>query len=297
MSVYVGSNDSCKEISTMYMGNENTIKEVAEGYILDSNGNVSQVYSNAPDPGQQMFTSSGTFTVPKGVKSVDVFLVGGGGSGGTSSSSGFNSEKHYAAGGGGGGGYTKTIKGISVTPGQSHSIVVAAGASKPSGSVLGGTQGGTSSAFNNNAVGGYCGTLYSGDNNAQYSKHSNGGSGGGSPTITHAGSVFTWLWYAGNDGASNGGSCATFGGSGQGTTTRAFGESSGTLYSGGGGGGGLTYTENFNSETTGPYKGGSGGGGNGGIGSGVNGTAGTGGGGGGGGSNGGSGCVIIRWGY
>ena len=40
-----------------------------------------------------MFTSSGTFAVPKGIKSVHVFLVGGGGSG-------VNGDA-----GGGGGGY------------------------------------------------------------------------------------------------------------------------------------------------------------------------------------------------
>ena len=52
--------------------------------------------------------SSSTFTVPKGVKKIDVFCVGGGGAGGSGI---FTSSNRFAAGGGGGGGggYT-TIK-------------------------------------------------------------------------------------------------------------------------------------------------------------------------------------------
>lgn len=80
-------------------------------------------------------------------------------------------------------------------------------------------------------------------------------------------------------------------GTGQGTTTRAFGETDGTLYAGGGGG----------------YSGGAGGGGNGDswAGGGTDGGANTGGGGGGAaafsgvqyrrGHCGGSGIAIIRW--
>ena len=89
----------------------------------------------------------------------------------------------------------------------------------------------------------------------------------------------------------------TFGGTGQGTTTRAFGEYEETLYAGGGGG----------HSTYGIAWGGSGGGGRGSWNtnitgmieswSGEAGATNTGGGGGGGGTAGGSGIAIIRWGY
>lgn len=103
----------------------------------------------------------------------------------------------------------------------------------------------------------------------------------------------------GSDG-SDGGAGTWSGGVGQRTTTREFGEATGTLYAGGGAGGGeYTYSPGG--------TGGSGGGGHGGTGGGSNGVdaiANTGGGGGGGGADnddstgygasGGSGILIIR---
>ena len=50
--------------------------------------------------GQQTFTSSGTFTVPAGVTSIDVFCVGGGG-GGTGGNA--SSQSNFHGGGGGAG--------------------------------------------------------------------------------------------------------------------------------------------------------------------------------------------------
>ena len=62
-----------------------------------STNSVKLVASSKADPGSIVFTSSGTFIVPKGVKEIECFLVGGGGEGG---SGGGNNR-----GGGGGGGY------------------------------------------------------------------------------------------------------------------------------------------------------------------------------------------------
>ena len=234
--------------------------------------------------GMQTFTSSGIFTVPDNVRSIDVFLVGGGGGGqggGPYSGSG---------GGGGGGGYTNTIKSLSVTPGQTFSIIVGAGGA--GGAALGGNgyAGGSTSFDSYSASGGERGVSRA------------GGSGGGSGTSN------SWGTAAGNGGSNgdNGGTAKSTGGVGQGTTTRAFGESSGTLYSGGGGGGG-----NYQNGVTARGLGGSGGGGNGSdaFAGGSVGTANTGGGGGGGyyyggstsgggdGFAGGSGICIVRWGY
>ena len=169
--------------------------------------------------------------------------------------------------GGGGGGYTKTQKNVQINVSSSYTITIGAA-----------TQ--ASKAFGYTASGG--------KNGGSYITGGNGGSGGGA-----AGSEQD----DGRNGGSNGGNGEDGnwgdGGTGQGTTTREFGESSGTLYAGGGGGawkGSGTYG-----------TGGAGGGGNGANAygnSGGNGTANKGGGGGGswGGTpgTGGSGIVVIR---
>ena len=207
--------------------------------------------------------TSGTLDFTKlgsGKDGLDVFLVGGGGGG------------QY---GGGGGGYTTTAKNVSVKADTAYPIEIGAGGT---GSYSG-TRGGTSSAFGFTAGGGYsphCG------NNAGHG--GNGGSGGGS-----------WSANGGSDGSAgsvyNDSSHTRKGGTGQNRTTREFGESSGTLYSGGGGGG-----NGYN----GAGRGGAGGGGAGANYPGANGQINTGGGGGGHNRNnddfsyGGSGIVIIR---
>lgn len=60
---------------------------------------------------QQSFTTSGTFTVPAGITSVTVEVIGAGGKGGNN-----------GAGGGGGGGYASGV--YTVTPGATHAVVV-----------------------------------------------------------------------------------------------------------------------------------------------------------------------------
>lgn len=227
--------------------------------------------------GQQIFTSSGIFTVPAGVHSIQVFVVGGGGGGGHAKSDAGAGVGYTKSGGGGGGGYTKYGT-YNVTPGTQYAVVIGAGGA-------GDSNGGTSSF----------GSLLSasGGGGAVIEKGGNGGSGGGGGYYSYRapdGSSNEYKATAGGSNGSDGGySAGETAGKGQGTTTRAFGETSGTLYAGGGGGGG----DGINS-------GGAGGGGNGGNNSAPTaGTANTGGGGGGGstGASGGSGIVIVRWGY
>jgi len=244
----------------------------AWNYIATNTGRmygsyVDKTVTNNQIKGQQVFTSSGTFVVPNGVYKVDVFCVGGGGHGrnGQSGGSGYNPA------GGGGGGYTNTGS-YSVSPGQSFSVVIGAGGAGGASYTGGSTAVGS---LLSSAGGKYTGAANGGD----------GGSGGGEPGFDKGAD-------GGSDGSKGGG---YYGGAGQGRTTRAFGESSGTLYAGGGGGGSSYGTHG---------RGGAGGGGNGG---GGGGSANTGGGGGGGkgansamsseGGNGGSGIAIIRWGY
>lgn len=202
------------------------------------------------------FLTSGTFT-PLVNMTIDAFLVGGGGGGGTYSS---NSQ----LGGGGGGGYTGTFQPITLTANQTYSIIIGGG-----GGI--GASGGVTSGFGNSVNGGLAGS-----NSGSSARGGNGGSGGGLGQN-----------YAATNGGSDGSSPS---GTGQGTTTKEFGETAGTLYSGGGGGGNWDGT---------PGTGGSGGGGNGAKNyAATAGTVNTGGGGGGradaGAAGGGSGILVIR---
>ena len=237
--------------------------------------------------------SSGVLTFNKPYV-IDLFLVGGGGAGG---------RFYYPdnGGGGGGGGYTKTLRQISVT--GSYSVAIGSGAVASTGQSMGATQGGTSSFGNLASVdGGYSAkTNYQGD--AVNMSGANGGSGGGGGMkgdLSIAG-----CGLGGSDGANGGRGYYenTTGGTGQVTTTREFGESTGKLYAGGGGGGSSSTTTNT------VFAGGEGGGGDGANlknkRTAGNGRDNTGGGGGGGGyysslaygtpgGNGGSGIVCFR---
>ena len=231
--------------------------------------------------GQQIFTSSGNFTVPVGVTAIDVFLVGGGGGSGIEYSNGW---------GGSGGGYASTTKKLPVTPGSVASVLIGAGGNATDGGATTFTIGSTTLTANGGKIG-------SGGNSGA------GGSGGGGGiqyggTAGNGGSDGS----NGKDSVSSSGTVSKTGGAGQGSTTRAFAESGGTLYSGGGGGAwsptGYTGSRGF---------GGAGGGGNGQehfstINVATGGTANTGGGAGGhygatANGSGGSGIAIVRWGY
>ena len=165
------------------------------------------------------FLSSGVFTPLKDM-TVDVFLVGGGGS---------SNNDILNTVGGGGGGYTTTVRNIALTANTEYSIVVGAG-----GVISGtnGTDGGSSSAFGANAAGGKTST---GSSNS--AKGGNGGSGGGQDNTA-----------GGTDGANGSGNR---GGTGQGTTTREFGEADGTLYASGGDGQSATDAAADGEENTG----------------------------------------------
>ena len=152
------------------------------------------------------FLTSGVFT-PKKNLLVDVFLVGGGASGLYSA---LPNETP-----GGGSGYTTTARSVQLTANTPYDIVVGAGGGKPVGAA--GSDGGKSSALGFEAEGGKKGSGAS-----TQAKGGNGGSGGGGKNGGEGGV----------DGADGGG---TNGGTGQGTTTREFGESTGALYATGGG--------------------------------------------------------------
>lgn len=217
--------------------------------------------------GIQTFTASGTFTVPANVRSIDIFCVGGGGGGGRD-----NSDYSRKRTTGGGGGYTTTKKAYQVTPGQKFTVTVGNGGGYMSdggassfGTVLtanGGKQGWNCHGnwLNTSGAAGGSGSAYI-RNGAPGTPGSNGSSGNST----------TWQEYDNDDVLQT---YTVSGGQGQGTTTKAFGETSGTLYS-----------------TGGKYMA---------AGTGSDGAANSGNGGSGGnssGRSGGTGVVIVRWGY
>ncbi len=232
--------------------------------------------------------SSGTLSLAKA--NYQVFAVGGGGGGGSR-----NSEYSYP-GGGGGGGYTATGQ-LNLASDTTYNVTIGAGGSAHA-------HGGDTTIGNITAAGGKRGYT----ENAYSNYDSNGGSGGGQAGTTSSST------RNGGAGGSDGGSGYGRNGSiissgnyyrGQGTTTRAFGDNTGTLYAGGGGGGGAYASSSGNGGTGGSGGGGAGGRGSSSSGNGTAGTANTGGGGGGAGGRassatagaGGSGIIIVRWGY
>lgn len=219
------------------------------------------------------FLSSGNLTFTNlgcMANGIDIFCVGGGGGGAAD------------RGGGGAGGKTATAKAMTLSTGTTYTITVGSG-----GGVWSGT-GGTSS-FKSGSTS-FCSA--DGGGGGDYAG-GNGGSGGGGAGHTTAdeeweGATPKNAGTGGNNGG-NGGAGYYGKGTGQGTTTREFGETSGDLYAGGGGGG----------PTYGTYGGWGAGGAGGGGGSSSNGdnqdgTTNTGGGGQGRGGAGGSGIVVIR---
>lgn len=156
------------------------------------------------------FLSSGTFTPLKNMV-IDAFLVGAGGGSGS------------AFCGSGGSGYTTTVRSVVLAANTAYPITVgAAGTNGTSGS----TDGGGTTAFSASAAGGKCSA--NGTSN-KVTPGGNGGSGGGG-----AGNIPYGKAAGGTDG-SDGTDNTSKGGTGQGTTTREFGEADGTLYASGGG--------------------------------------------------------------
>lgn len=217
-----------------------------------------------PNAGEQSFTTPGTFNfvVPAGVTSVSAVAVAGGGGGSGGSSGG------DTGGAGAGGGGTSFTNGISVTPGESLTVIVGAGGLRGNAD-SNGSAGGDSSILRSSSV------LVT----AQGGKPSVGGVGGGEGGFGSAGNGGSGEGINTNSIGSGGGGAGGYSGAGGkggriGTPAQAG--------QGGGGGGGASGNDLFQT--------GGGGGGVGLLGQGLNGSAGlqgvAGSGGGGGGSGG-----------
>ena len=245
---------------------------------------VMAALGGAAAPGQQVFTSSGTFTVPAGVTSICAVAVGRGQNGAAGNGMG-------TPGRGGEGGTLSYTNALSVTPGESLTVTIATSTSSSTGEttlkrsstvLLAARAGGQTSGQAN------VGTSFAGGT-APAPAGAYGSGGGGAGGYSAAG---------GAGGSTGGGGSAGSGGSGGGGGSGNI-----TEYSGGGGGVGLLGAGS--NGAAGSASGGGGGGGSGG-GAGTSGGAGGaggnyGGGGGGGdiinaGGSGGGGAVRIIWG-
>lgn len=193
-------------------------------------------------PGQQEFTTPGTFTftVPVGVTTISAVVIGGGGGGA------YVNSATYGPGGAGGGGLTYAIA-IDVTPGETLTCIVASGgAGSTSQNTPGGT-GGTSEISRGSsqliyAVGGGGSTGYNtngsgGGGGVGYGTHASGGGIGG-----HGGLGNTVI----SSPAAGGGGAAGYSGNG-GSGVSYIGNTTGCTGSGGGGGGGNRSTNDFTS--------------------------------------------------
>ena len=186
-----------------------------------------------PLVGQQAYTTAGTYswTAPAGVTSVCVVCVGGGSSG--------------AFGNGGGGGALAYGNNISVTPGQSYTVVAGAGNVNPGGqSYFGSAALLYANGGNGNSGGAGGGTARNGGGNGGNSGGQSCGPGGGGGGGGYAGNggnggdgtcppgtVGDWNWGGPSSGGSGG---AGGGGAGSSSVNSVSGEAS---YSGGYGGG------------------------------------------------------------
>ena len=181
-------------------------------------------------PAMQVFSSSGTFTVPVGVSRIMVDVWGGGGGGG----SGY---ANYSGGGGGGSGYGRGV--FVVTPGATFTVSIGTagnpsqnGGSSSFGALIsasGGSAGGNASAAAGAGVGGVGGTSLG-------TFHANGAQGSGGASGTTSG---TDSQCAGGAGGSAGGSGGGGGGGGRGHHLTANPGGAGAAPGGGGGGGGI----------------------------------------------------------
>lgn len=167
------------------------------------------------------FLESGTFTVPAGVTSIEVHLVGGGAGGPTAPNGVYGDSSEIAVFGyiGGGSGYTKTVT-LEVVPGETLDVTVGDGGAK-------GEDGEASTIKRGSTILAQAdGGKTSGD----------GGSGGGAAGYKYLagtqGPIIVSGVSGGNDGNDgksyrNSKVVVSLGGVGQGYTTRDFGEATG----------------------------------------------------------------------
>lgn len=203
----IGNGGIIGPLNTTSLSSASGVWSVAE--MQQAKGNDTWPETNPV--GQEAYTTPGTYTwiAPPRVFSVSVVAVGGGGGGGHTS--------NFSGGGGGGLGWKNSI---SITPGNSYTVVV--GARGVAAASSNGTDGGDSYFVSTGTVAGFGGKGGRAGTDAAGGTYA--GDGGGNGGASRA-----------NNNAAGGGAGGYSGNGGQSNTTTA---GSGSAGSGGGGGGG-----------------------------------------------------------
>lgn len=178
----------------------NLLKDVTAGlYGLTSTAMVDDALKlAAPKMLLQSYTTAGTYTWTAPDRNGDgsdyeisVVIVGGGGSGGASKR--WHTTEYWALASGGGSGYLKYIK-ITVTPGQTYTVVVGVGGLSVStlnttNSSVAGNNGGSSSFNGNVSEGGKGGAAFSGTAGAADISGADGGQASDAPIASYKDAV------------------------------------------------------------------------------------------------------------
>lgn len=185
-------------------------------YIVD-NATFTERFNNA-----QVFTSSGTFTVPAGVNKIKVTCVGGGGGGSGNEYSGYVSitspyPQASFTGGMSGAAGGQSVGVYSVTPSTGYTVTIGAGGA--GGTVYNAGSAGGTSSFHTfcSATGGSGGALSSSSYSSQLTNYKKGlGSGGNITNIygNHIGNDGIYI-----NGATGANISPTYGGGGAGAIT------------------------------------------------------------------------------
>lgn len=190
---------------------------------------IAALVGSGSDMTRAVFNSSGTWTVPSGITTAYIILIGGGGGGG-------GHQGTSGAGGGGGAGAYALAFITGITPGSNVSITVGSGGN--GGGINGGGGNGGTSSYGSilSAGGGRGGTASTG-----------AGGAAGSTTIGNADRVTLMsvdhVFNGANDSGDNGGrggSLEPYGTGGNGATSGGGGSASGIGAGGGGGAVGST---------------------------------------------------------
>lgn len=104
--------------------------EGATGQILVGNTGAAPTWATLAGVLGQVFTATGTFTIPAGITALKVTTIGGGGSGAGSAGG-------YSGGGGGGAAATAISYLTALTPGNTIAVVVGTGGAAVTGAVAG----------------------------------------------------------------------------------------------------------------------------------------------------------------
>jgi len=199
--------------------------EGATGQLLVGNTGAAPTWATIAGVLGQVFTTTGTFTIPANITALKVTVIGGGGSGAGSASS-------YSGGGGGGAGATAISYLTALTPGGTIAVVVGTGGAAVTGVVAGNNGVDSTIASGTQTIT----TVTAGKGSGAPVATGSGAEGGAGGTATNG-----TINISGGDGAparvegGNGGA-SSMGGGGRGGTPSADPGIVGKAYGSGGGG-------------------------------------------------------------